>query len=290
VFRLSAVIGDYPHTRALHRGEASSPKLDLKIADLRSAPEAIEAMVRSQAFDVCEMPVVTFLQAHLDRRPLVLLPATLVGRFQHGAAIYDCGRGEIAPDSLAGLRIGVRSWARTTGVWVRGILADDYGFDPTLVDWVTFEASHLPAFADPSRRAPADKHIVPMLLTGELDVVIGETSQEARVRTLIPDPAAAAKEWHRKRRLVPINHMVVVRQDLARDHPWIVEEFYDLLWRSKHAGGVADSGVDMAPFGVDANRPALELIIAYAAKQGIISRPVAVDDLFDDRVRRLRPG
>jgi 4,5-dihydroxyphthalate decarboxylase len=44
---------------------------------------------------------------------------------------------------------------------------------------------------------------------------------------------------------------------------------------------------DFVPFGVEANRKALERIIDYAAQQALIPRRFSVDELFDDTTRML---
>jgi 4,5-dihydroxyphthalate decarboxylase len=130
--------------------------------------------------------------------------------------------------------------------------------------------------------------ILQMLLDGELDAVFGERSDDPRLKTLFPDPALAAQAWHKKHGLVPLNHMVVVSEDLARSRPEIVGEVYTLLKESKRRGATpAADGIDYVPFGVEACRPALERIIDYAAQQRLIPRRFTMDELFDDTTRAL---
>ena len=107
----------------------------------------------------------TFLLARAHGTPLVLLPAVVLGRFQHPFLVYDRERGPLAPGDLAGRRVGVRSYSVTTGVWVRGILADDWGVDLGRVTWVTFEPPHVAEFRDPPNveRAPAGKDLMAMV-------------------------------------------------------------------------------------------------------------------------------
>jgi 4,5-dihydroxyphthalate decarboxylase len=226
------------------------------------------------------MAIVTYLMAKTYQKPLVLLPATMLGRHQLAYAIYNRERGVLGPNDLEGKRVGIRSFTTTTGAWIRGILANDYGVNLDKIRWVTFEDPHVAEYRDTTERAPAGKKIVQMLLDGELDAVLGETASEARLKPLFPDPAAEAVRWFAKHGVVPVNHLVVVTEKLACERPDIVRELYDLLKQSKARTGPA-AAPDPVPFGVEANRKSLDLIIDYAAQQSLISRRLAVDELFD---------
>ena len=132
------------------------------------------------------MAIVTYLMAKSFGKPMVLLPNVVVARFQHGHALYNAKRGTLKPRDLNGKRVGIRSFTTTTGAWLRGILANDHGVDLDSIDWVTFEDAHVAEFRDTTKRAPAGKQIVQMLLDGELDAVLGEkvgaSGSEAAVR------------------------------------------------------------------------------------------------------------
>src|SRR6185312_5354433 len=104
--------------------------------------------------------------------------------------------------------------------------------------------------------------------------------------SVIPDPEAAAQEWYKKNGAVPINHMAVLKETLARSHPQSVREVYRLLLASKHAAGLPKPGaIDLIPFGFDAVRPSLELMSAYAFEMKLTPRRYAVAELFDDTTR-----
>ena len=122
------------------------------------------------------MAIVTYLMAKSFDKPMVLLPDVVVARFQHAFALYNAKQGTLKPADLNGKRVGIRSFTTTTGAWLRGILANDYGVDLDSIDWVTFEDAHVAEFVDTTQRAPAGKQIIQMLLDGELDAVLGEKS------------------------------------------------------------------------------------------------------------------
>jgi 4,5-dihydroxyphthalate decarboxylase len=280
---LRIALGDYPHTLPLKRGEITSPWLKLDFVEVKPLHKAFKPMVREHAFDASEMALVTYFQAKDHNKGLKLLPAAMLARFQHGALLCNAERGRLTSTDLPGKRIGVRSWSQTTGVWIRGILQNDYGLDLSGVRWVTFEDGHVAEAKDPPSviRAKPDQDITKMLIAGELDAAIygAALPNDPRLQSVIADPDAAAQAWYGKHHLVPVNHMVVVTDELARANPKAVAELYRLLEAGKQAAG-SPGPIDTAPFGKDANRPCLELLIGYALQQGLILRRLAVDELW----------
>jgi 4,5-dihydroxyphthalate decarboxylase len=290
---LDACFGNYPQTKALKDGSVTSDRVALHQIEVNPIFKAFEMMVREQKFDVSELALVTYLQAKAFGKPLVLVPATMMGRFQHSAMLYNADRGTVTPESLAGRRIGVRSFAQTTGVWLRGILWKDYGLDLNKVTWVTFEDAHISEFRDPPgvERAAAGKDMTKMVLDGELDAAIfgGNIPTDPRLKSVIADPEAAGKQWHAKYGTVPINHVVVVKSSLAQSDPGVVREVFRMLHASKKAAGLPKPGaIDTLPFGFDAVKPALDLMSSYALEMRIIPRRYTVEELFDDTTRALQ--
>lgn len=289
--RLRCLLGTYPVTKALKDGEVRSPYVDLDFADVKTPHQAFKRVVRDLEFDFAELAIVTFLMAKAHGKPLVLLPAVVVGRFQHPYIVYNAARGRLAPGDLAGRRVAIRSYSVTTVTWIRGLLANDYGVDLDRVRWVTFEDAHVAEFKEPPsvERALPGKTPLDMLLAGEVDAaVVTEPLTDPRLKTLIPDPAAAAKAWQTKNRAIQINHMVVVKDSLSRSDPDVVREIYRMLVESKKAAATPKPGeLDTTPFGLEANRRNLEIAIDYVHQQRLIARPFEVDELFDDVTRSL---
>jgi 4,5-dihydroxyphthalate decarboxylase len=282
---LRIAIGDYPHTLPLKRREIVSPWLKLDFVEVKPMHKAFKPMVREHAYDASEMALVTYLQAKAYDKGLKLLPAAMLARFQHGCMLYNAARGRLDPASLPGCRIGVRAYSQTTGAWLRGILANDYGVDLSRVQWVTFEDGHVAEAKEPHGvvRAAAGQDLTKMLVDGEIDAAIfgAELPNDPRLQGVIPDPDAAARAWYGQHGLVPVNHMVVVTQELARDNPEAVAELYRLLEAGKRAAGRPAPGeIDTAPFGKAANRPCLELLTSYAAQQRLLPRRLTVDELW----------
>lgn len=291
VLRLNALFGDYPNLRALKSGAVRSPLVAFDFAGVKQAYEGFKPMVRENAFDVGELAIVTFLQAKAYGKPFVLVPAVAYARPQHHMMVHNTERGSLGPRDLPGHRVGVRAYSQTTGAWLRGILRHEYGVDTARVKWVTFEDPHVAECSDPPgvERAESGKKLLDMLLAGEVDAaILAQIPDDPRIKPVIPDPHVAAREWSRKHGVVPINHPVVVSAELSRTRPDVVKEIYRLLVESKAAAGAPPSGEpDPLPFGVKANRRALEMIIAYCAEQRLIPKSFAVDELFDDTTGAL---
>ena len=290
---LDGCFGNYPQTQALKSGAITSDRIALRLTEVNPIYKSFFMMVRELKFDVCEIALVTYLQAKAFGKPLTLMPATMMGRFQHGTLLYNSERGTVTPDNLAGRRVGVRSFAQTTGCWIRGILWKDYGVDLAKVKWVTFEDAHIAEFRDPPgvERAADGKDMTRMVLDGELDAAIFGTviPADPRLKSVIPDPDAAAQDWYQTYGTVPLNHMVVVKNALSQSDPGAVREVFRMLHDSKKAAGLPKPGaIDTLPFGFDAVRPALDLMSAYALEMKIIPRRYSVEELFDDTTRALQ--
>jgi len=281
MMRLRTLLGDHPGTAALKNGAIRSDLVEFDFVDYSPTNRGFKPMVRDQAFDVAEMAIVTYLMAKSFGKPMVLLPNVVVARFQHGYALYNATKGMLTPAGLKGKRVGIRSFTTTTGAWLRGILANDYGVDLNSIDWVTFEDAHVAEFVDTTKRAPAGKQIVQMLLGGELDAVLGEKVEHPDLRPLFADVAAEEKAWSAKHGISPINHMVVVSADLSRRHPDVVREVHGLLAESAVAAPAAPR------FTADKMRRSLQTITHYVAQQKLIPREFTVDELFDDLTRAL---
>jgi 4,5-dihydroxyphthalate decarboxylase len=281
VMRLRTLLGDHPGTAALKNGSIKSDSVAFDFADYSPTNRGFKPMVREGAFDVSEMAIVTYLMAKSFDKPMVLLPNVVLARFQHGHALYHAKKTKLRPADLNGKRVGIRSFTTTTGAWLRGILANDYGVDLDSIDWMTFEDAHVAEFRDTTKRAPTGKQIVQMLIDGELDAVLGEKSEHPDLRPLFSDVAAEEKTWFEQHKVVPINHMVVVSKALSDQHPDVVCEVHRLLAASANASSAGPH------FTSGEMQRSLELIIGYAAQQKLIPRAFAVDELFDDVTRAL---
>jgi 4,5-dihydroxyphthalate decarboxylase len=283
---LRTAIGDYPHVRALRDGRVTSPRVAFDFVSVAPISRAFRPMARDLAFDLSEMAVATLAQARARAVPIVGLSAVLMRGFHHGALV--CRRdGPIGgPADLPGRRIGVRAYSQTTGVWVRGILAEDHGIDPARIAWVTTEGAHVADCPDPHwvTRAPAGADLAALLRDGTLDAGIALGGLDpAAVRPVIPDAEQAAAAWYRRTGIYPVNHALALRADLLAAHPWLAAELMALFEAAKAAAPPPPHPIiagDPLPYGLAANRAAIETLTRYAAAQDLVPAAARADALF----------
>ena len=288
--KLFTMIGEYPNTSALRSGAIKSDLVEYEFDDVKVPNTAFKPLVREAKYDCAELAINTFLQARFYNKPYVLLPATIVGRGQIHNLLYNSERGPIKPTELHGKRVGVRAYTQTTGMWVRGMLAELYGMDVEKVSWVTFEDGHIAEYKDPPfvSRAPAGKQLMQMLLDGELDAAIITDRSDPRLKPVIPDAEEVNRKWAETRGGVPINHMLVMRESIVTSRPDVAREVFRMVKQSRQSADAAKDGkLDPLRFGIENVRRSLELAIEMSLVQKFISRRLTVDELFDDATRVL---
>ena len=289
--KLYTLLGDYPQTRALRSGVLRSELIEFAFADIAPANRGFKPLVREHVFDLGELAIVTFLMAQAQGAPYALIPVTVMGRGQLHTIFYNPARGRLAPADLPGRRVGVRAYSVTTGVWLRGMLEELYRVDPARIRWVTFEDAHVTGYTDPPHveRAPAGKELVAMLLAGELDAAIaGDTLPDPRLAPLIPDAEAqnvafARSPW-RSPRQPHAGHPEGDRRRAPRPRAGGVSPV------SRQQGGGrprASRGRTRSIALRRRSRPPLARRRHRLAKQKLIPRAVAVDELFSGATRGL---
>lgn len=293
--RLKTNLADYPVVRALKEGRVRSDLVEFDFCGPKPANRGFKPMINEGAYDAGELAIGSFLQAKAYGRPLVMLPAVVMARFQHNFIVYNAERGELAPKDLEGRRIAVRAYTQTTGIWVRGILKHEHGVDLGRLGWVCTDDAHVAEYRDPSiveRPGPGAKPLDRMLLDGDVDALIPATDlteDHPNIRHLFPNPDEQAKAWARKYGTVPVNHYFVVSRAVADARPDVVREVYRLLQESKKLAPPPAGGIDFFPHGVEANRKALELLVQYCVEQEIIPRGFSVEELFEGTAEALGP-
>ena len=290
---LKTNLADSALSAALQQGKVSSPLVRFDFCGPPTASNGFKACVRDRAFDAGELAIVTAMQARTYGKPVTLLPAAVVGRFQHVTISCMEGRGITSPKDLEGRRIAVRAYTQTTGVWARGILQHEYGVDLGRITWVTTDDPHLAEFKDPANVVRVDKKekgLDQRMIDGEIDAgILGpDAPKHPQALRLIADHQAAAAAWQAKYGCTHINHMFFVDSDLAANRPDVVEEVYRLLVESKAAAGLPKPGsADTLPFGFANVQRSVEIASQYAFEQGVIPRAYTARELFDHGTDKL---
>lgn len=261
--------------------------MEVERLDVRPVHNASHGFVNDQAVDVCEVAIVTMLQAASYGKPVVLLPITSLGRYQH-QTLVTCGDGSV--DDIEGRSVGVRSWSQTTGVWVRGFLSEQYGVDLRKVTWQVYEGSHVAEYADPSwvGRAPDGAVLQQDFLEGRLDYGImgNELPVDDRIRPAIAGVAEVAEAWAVAKGFAPINHVLAVSTTAAREYPEVICAMYDAMSQVLAAEPAA-APVPLCPAGFAGLRGPLSLAAQFAAEQEVLPREVPFGELVEQSCAAL---
>jgi 4,5-dihydroxyphthalate decarboxylase len=301
---LTAVTRTQGNNQALKEGIVKPRGFTFEFEEVPILIDAFRKMVRGLDYDVCEMAITTYLTAREHGVRFTAVPVFLVRAFHHGAILVNKNAGIKHPKDLEGKRVGVnRGYTVTTGVWARGVLASEYGVDLQKITWVLSGDEHVTTYRPPSNVVPieAGKKMADMLIAGELVAAIGVEVDHPDVVPLIPNALEAGLAALRARGHYPINHLVVIKDDVLAAHPEVAAGVFDAFEESKNlyveklrAGKIESptafdelhrrvmeiTGKDPLPYGIEPNRKVLEELIGYATAQGILTKPVTVDELF----------
>jgi len=288
--KLSMTCGPYDRARALIDGTVQPEDIDLEIYVNKSPGRHTE--IDGKEFDAAEFYTATYIaDLHYKTLGYTAIPIFVKRMFRHWVLAAPEDSPFKSAADLNGKRIGVRAYTQTTGCWVRGFLAEDYGADLSSLRIVTFEDPHLAEYRDPPNveRAPEGKTLKQMLIDGEIDAaILGDVAEEGPLLHLIPDHEAAGRDWARRHGGVPINHLAVMRESIVKQRPDVVREVYRVLKESRAAATGIPTGADNPlRFGIGAIRQSLEQINAYAMEQKLIPRAFSADELFADAARIL---
>lgn len=280
--------------------------------DFEDVPVIIRAfrrMVRGLEFDISEMAITTYICARAHGTRFTAIPVFPMRAFHHGAILYNTKSDITRPKDLEGRKVGVnRGYTVTTGLWARSILQHEYGVDLRKITWVLSGDEHVAAYQPPSNvvAIEAGQTLEAMLLSGEIAAATGVQMESPDIKPLIPNAKDAGLQRLREGGLYPINHTVVVKDDLLAAHPDLAGDLFDAFVRAKRLyldrlkAGIAEPSPadqtftrvmeitgDPLPYGIAPNRRELEAIVQYSVEQGILRQPVAVDDLFPASTRAL---
>jgi 4,5-dihydroxyphthalate decarboxylase len=307
---LRAALATRGHTQPLKDGTVTLHGFELDFEDVPVIINAFRRMVRSLEFDVCEMAMTTYLCARAHGKRFTAIPVFPVRAFHHGAIVYNTRSGVRTPKDLEGRKVGVnRGYTVTTGLWARSILQHEFGVDLSRVTWVLSGDEHVSEYRPPANVVPIEpgRTLADLLIAGEIDAAIGIQVETPDVQPLIPHAREAGFEALRRRGHYPINHTVVIRDDRLDADPDLARDIFNAFAAARQIyvhrleqGQIdATSATDQLylrvmaitgdplPYGIESNRQALEAIVQHCVEQGILSRPVAIEDLFPESTRTL---
>jgi 4,5-dihydroxyphthalate decarboxylase len=222
--------------------------------------------------------------------------------FHHGAIAHHVPSGLKTPAELTGKRVGVnRGYTVTTGVWARAIIQDEYDVDLSSVTWAPSGDEHVEAYKAPENVVPLpDGDLEAHLASGDVVAAVGASFDHPDIAQMIPNEFEAGVAALKGRGFYPINHTVVVRDEVLEEMPDVATQVFEAFAESKRqyvadlkAGRITDPKRvdkvhmvalevmdDPLPYGVEPNRKTLEGLVNHAATQKIIPGPMALEDLF----------
>ena len=297
---LRTAIGPYGFFQPLKTGGLAPERVKFDHVEVEPIRNAFRLQCRNQEFDVSEMAIVTYLLARDYGLPFTALPVFCVRNFWHGAFSASVKSGIQNPKDVEGKTGGVRAYTQTSGVWARGVLQDDYGVDLNKINWVLADEEHVKAFHDnapPNIKYEFGADHGKLLADGVTNFAMGVGGRggdaNPDLKPLIPNARSAGEDWHRRTGLYPIDHMIVMKQEVVDKNPWLPEALFDAFKEAKkrwQAEGpnepdrntLAGSTIagDRFPYGVEENRKTLEKIVQLSQEQKILRKPIAVKDLF----------
>lgn len=299
---LRIVTGTYGLTRVLKQDPAMRGGLDLEFIEFDSIPAAMRRQVRDLEFDICEMALTTYLCARAVGKPITAIPIFVTRNFHHWAAFRHIDTGIRVPKDLEGRQVAVnRGYTVTTGLWVRAVLQHEYDVDLERVTWLPTDEEHVAEY-----RAPPTvdyrfrgRTVEDVMLNEGVGAAVGDVRSIApEIKPLIPEAREAGYAYYRKTGIYPINHMITVSQAALAARPTLARELFAVFAAAKavyikqlDAGGdgsAADKAAlalqavvgDPFPYGVAANRTALEAATQFCVEQHMTRDRLAVEPLF----------
>lgn len=316
---LKIAIATYGHTAALKQGIVPIEGVKPEFVEIRPIISAFRRMVRDVEFDVCEMAPATYMIARAAGAPFKALPIFIFRRFHHAGLVVREDAGIRAPRDLEGKRVGVRGYSVTTGIWTRGILADEYGVQNDKVTWIVDDEEHVASLRLPDNvhRSPPGKSLVDLMAEGELcaaftgNAGIGragapkenwqasDAGGAAAYQELFADATQREIAWFQRTGVYPVHGLLVVKDSVLAEHPQIARALFDACVAAKkwYLRQLADHtcafetddhyramqrivGDDPLPYGIEPNRESIDALIRYCFEQRLLPRQFAAEDLF----------
>lgn len=272
---LKVAIDRTPYTEALFDGSVSSERISFEFVPVKPITRAFRRMARNLEFDACEMALATLALAHRYDIPVRGIPVVLLREYPLARLVCLRDGPITSPQALKGRRIAVRSYSQTTAVWVRGLMASEYGVKADEVTWMVQEDSHVSQFGPMPNEQPLAPGIelYDAMAQGTVDAAVTlHLGSHPNVRSVIPDGEQLTKDWLKRRDAEAINHLLVVKSELLDQHDWLAAELKSLFDRARCKAG----DIDPAPF----SARGANLLLEFCAIQGLTSQAYDSKDLI----------
>jgi 4,5-dihydroxyphthalate decarboxylase len=311
VLTLNLGFNPAPNTRGFFDGSVRLKGVDLKLrSEFGAGFDNVGARHReiiAGKLDGGELSISSFILGRLRGVKLRALPVFLSRKFRHRCMYFPVNSPLSDPAELAGKKITIHRYNATTPVWLKGILQNEYGVKPESVEWVVAE----PDIAEESLRPPPPEikvrliseprtreHAIEMLERGEVDAALEPydvLATNPKLRRIFPDHRRVEEDFFRRTGCFPINHLFVLKEDVAAANPGIVDALLDgfreaeamadkyrkdkqkeeAAWEEKVMGGEFVYSLNKGPA-----RRSLETLFTYQIQQGILDKKPDLENLF----------
>jgi 4,5-dihydroxyphthalate decarboxylase len=315
---LTVGCGDYDRTHALQTGAVEAEGIKLNYIPLQSE-EVFWRMGHHREFDASEMSLSNHItMVSRGNSPFVGVPVFPSRFFRHSSIFFNVDSGIKEPKDFKGKQIGAPEYAITAAVWIRGMLHDDFGVRTQDVKWFIGgqedpgRKERLKLQLPPDiqvQSIPEDKTLNGMLESGELDGLISAripscfAKGSPKIRRLFPNYKDVEIDYYKRTKIFPIMHVLVIRREVYERNPWVARSLYKAFCEAKERAiqtmHISNShactlpwlswereqlkeifGPDWWPYGIESNRHVIETLIRYMGEQGLLSKPVSVEDIF----------
>ncbi len=315
---LTLACGDYDRTRGLRWGLVQPDGIDLNYLCMQ-VEETFWRTAHFQEFDVSEMSMGSYMIRRAKGiDDLIAIPVFPSRMFRHAYYFVSAKSGITRPEELKGRKMSVPEYQITAAIWMRGILEHDYGVAPRDMQWYSgglytpgrVEKQHITLPEGVVLESiPEGRTLNEMIATGEVDALISARAPLTfrdgtdRVKRLFPNFRDVERDYFRRTKIFPIMHTVVIKREVLEKHPWVAMNMYkafveakdefqnsfkdDSAMRLMLPGMIADleeaedlMGKDFWPYGLEPNRHVLETLMGYAQEQGLLEKPLKLDELF----------
>lgn len=313
--KLTLAMDRYDFLQPFQEGKVQAEGLDIDLITLESK-QRHDRMYHDRAFDACEFSMAGYLVARSRNIDwLQAIPYFPRRMFGHNYCFVRAGSEFRRPSDLRGRRIGIRTYENTLAVMVKGMFAHDYGLPLEEATWVCAN-NELVGTKPPANgkieQLEEGRKLEDLLVAGEIDATVEPglpqswLNGKGTVARLFPEFQKEEQEYYRRTRIFPIMHPVVIKKEVLDGAPWIARSLFDALsecqrlyaqfMRQPHRLSFAWAasyleqersffGGDPYPQGLRANRHDLQTMIGFAAEQGLLDRPLTVEELFTADMR-----
>lgn len=301
---LSLAAGYHLRARPLCDGRIQLEGFELRAVPFENDGEGHEEFLAGR-FDSGEFSLANYCALKSRGAPYMAIPAFPNRKFRHSYIFVPQHSRLRDPAQLKGAKVGIPGWLNTCGLWVRGILGDEYGVEAKDIHWITARPHKLDLCLPAGTRidlVPSERSLTERMLRGEFDAIIVPDFPEGEGwRRLLPDAKATEQDYFRRTGIFPTSHAITFHAAYLERHPAAAQQMFDACVAAKNLALRDDAdatysnfawnrqvweeqravlGADPWRCGIGGNEKALGALLRYAAEQGLLARPMTIGDLF----------